>query len=300
MLSIIICSRKPSLDQRLLKNIRETAGVDYEIIAIDNSKNEYSIFSAYKTSILKSKYPCLCFVHEDVLFRSENWGKMVYRHLDDENTGVIGIAGGDLVTKVPAPWSMSGVAKNFIQSGKSKKRKLIYENARVNKGSMKHEVILLDGVFLCMRRNIFGKIMFDDKTFNGFHGYDYDICIQSKLAGYKNYVVYDIVIEHFSHGTRNREWVINMLQVFRKWQSFLPITLNNYSEEEIQNLEKKNLYLFIKRMIHTSFTRTEILDSTSELWEQVFPEKAMRELESQLRIMKILKFIKLLGLKTHF
>jgi hypothetical protein len=300
MLSIIICSKNPSVSQELEKNIRETTGIDYEIITIDNSRNEYSIFLAYNTGILKSKYPYLCFVHEDVLFRSENWGKMVCRHLSDENTGVIGIAGGDLMTKVPAPWSMAGVARNFIQSGKSKKRKMISEFAHAFKGSEKQEVVLLDGVFLCMRRNIFVKIMFDDKTFNGFHAYDCDICIQSKLAGYKNYVVNNIVLEHFSHGTRNREWVINMLQVFKKWQSFLPVTLNNYSGEEIQKLEKKNLYLFIKRMIHTGFTQNEILVSTTEFWKEVFPERPVSDLECHLRIMRILKFFKILGLKTHF
>ncbi|MCX6235106.1 MAG: glycosyltransferase [Bacteroidetes bacterium] len=300
MLSIIICSKNPTISPELEKNILETTGVDYELIIIDNSRNEYSIFASYNEGIHKSKFPYLCFVHDDVLFKTENWGKLVCRHLSDETVGVIGIAGGDIATRIPGPWSISGQAKSFIQSDKSKKRKTVFDLAQKSQRSLKQEVVLLDGVWLCMRHNIFEKIMFDDKTFDGFHAYDYDICIQAKLKGYKNFVVYDIIIEHFSWGIRNKDWVINLLKVFTKWQPFLPVTLNNYSKEEIQKLETKNFYLFVKRMVHVRFTRDEILESVSELWKQVFPEKPVNDLRRQLIVMKILKFFKILGLKTHF
>ena len=46
MLSLIICSQKPVLSTELSRNIKETVGVDYEIIHIDNSQHQYSIFQA--------------------------------------------------------------------------------------------------------------------------------------------------------------------------------------------------------------------------------------------------------------
>jgi hypothetical protein len=300
MLSIIICSKNPYVNPELEKNILETIGVDYELITIDNSRNKFSIFSAYNSGIRKSIYPNICFVHDDVLFKTKNWGTLVCQHLNDSNVGIIGIAGGDLVTKVPAPWSVSGIAKNFIQSDNSQKRRSDIHFDQKNYGSINQEVVLLDGVWLCMRRKILEKIRFDDMTFDGFHVYDIDICLQAKMAGYKNFVVYDIVIEHFSHGFRNKEWVLNMLKVFKKWQPFLPVSSVHYSKEEIEKIEKKNLYVFVKRMVHLHFTDNEIIDAVFEFWERLFPERSLNALNRQVKIMKILRILNILGLKTHF
>lgn len=300
MLSIIICSKTPFINPKLEKNIQETAGVVYELIITDNSKNEFSIFSAYNSGITKSIYPNICFVHDDVLFKTKNWGTLVCRHLDEKKVGIIGIAGGDLVTKVPAPWSVSGIAKNFIQSDSSPKRRSDIHFDQKSYGSINQEVVLLDGVWLCMRRQILEKIWFDDITFDGFHVYDIDICLQVKMAGYKNFVVYDIVIEHFSHGFRNKEWVLNMLKVFKKWKSILPLSSACYSKEEIEKIEKKSLYVFVKRMIHLHFTDIEIIDAVSEFWVQLFPERPLNVLSRQINIMKILRALNILGLKTHF
>jgi hypothetical protein len=128
MLSIIACSRNKTLSNEFTLNIRSTFGVDYEIISIDNSENRYSIFSAYNIGISKSQYPYLCFVHEDVLFHSNNWGVNIISHLQDSNTGIIGVAGSDLVTRVPASWAtLISPSKNLILSdptGKTKTRHL--------------------------------------------------------------------------------------------------------------------------------------------------------------------------------
>ena len=213
---------------------------------------------------------------------------------------IIGIAGGDLVTRVPATWSVSGIAKNFIQSDNSPQKRSDIHFDQKNNGSINQEVVLLDGVWLCMRRQILEKIWFDDITFDGFHVYDIDICLQVKMAGYKNFVVYDIVIEHFSHGFRNKEWVLNMLKVFKKWESILPLSSACYSKEEIEKIEKKSLYVFVKRMVHLHFTDIEIIDAVSEFWMQLFPERPLNVLSRQINIMKILRAVNILGLKTHF
>ena len=47
MISIIVCSKFPTLSKELLDNISQTVGTDYEIVSIDNSQAKYSIFEAY-------------------------------------------------------------------------------------------------------------------------------------------------------------------------------------------------------------------------------------------------------------
>ena len=46
MISCIICSRKSDISAELKQNIQDTIGTDYELVIIDNSHSQYSIFSA--------------------------------------------------------------------------------------------------------------------------------------------------------------------------------------------------------------------------------------------------------------
>lgn len=74
MLSIIICSRTKDLSHELRDNINQTIGVDYELIVIDNSLCNKSIFQAYNEGIEKSQGEILVFMHDDVKLCSSNWG----------------------------------------------------------------------------------------------------------------------------------------------------------------------------------------------------------------------------------
>ena len=79
MLSLIICSRTPRISEELEKNIAETIGCEYELVVIDNSKNKYSIFSAYNEGVRRSKGDVLCFMHDDILYKTNGWGTKVDR-----------------------------------------------------------------------------------------------------------------------------------------------------------------------------------------------------------------------------
>ena len=75
LISIIVCARDKKIAPSLSKNINSTIGdVDYEIVWIDNSSKQYSIFEAYNLGEQRSSGEYLCFMHEDILFHSNNWG----------------------------------------------------------------------------------------------------------------------------------------------------------------------------------------------------------------------------------
>lgn len=88
MISIIICSRKNYISSKLLQNINDTIGTLYELITIDNSSNKYSIFSAYNLGVKQAKYPFLCFMHDDILFNTESWGRKVINHFNNSKIGI--------------------------------------------------------------------------------------------------------------------------------------------------------------------------------------------------------------------
>ncbi len=259
MLSIIICSKYKQLSSALIANINETVGVIHEIIAIDNSNADYSIFSAYNKGYSLSQYPYLCFVHEDVMFKTFDWGNKLISHLKEENVGIIGVAGGCLASRIPSSWSSYQVKMNLIQAGNEPVEHISKPN---NYQFNRAEVVLLDGVFLATQRALFQLIKFDE-NFKGFHGYDYDICLQAKSHNLSNYVIYDLLIEHYSHGYHNTDYYKNLIKVFKKWQGILPCTSANIDIKKIQEIEKKQVSKLIRKLGIRNFSNFEVKEIVS-------------------------------------
>jgi len=244
MISIIICSRTKHLAEPLLSNIQETIGVPYELVIIDNTQNKLTIFQAYNIGVSKSNFPFLCFMHDDILFHTQDWGKAVVRHFEDKLIGAIGIAGGKYLSYMPGTWSSSGFwEQNIIHTDKAE-NKVALEAVIKTEGN-KTEVTAVDGVWFCIPKRLFGEIKFDEKTFKGFHYYDLDICMQIVNKGYKIYAVFDVLIEHFSKGSLNRSWMENALIFQHKWWFKLPVSLLNLSTKEQYDLEIKILNQFL-------------------------------------------------------
>lgn len=261
MLSIIVCSRHKTLSKEFVDNIDNTVGVPYEIVSIDNSENQYTIFSAYNLGISRSNYPYLCFAHEDILFHTSSWGERIIAHLQEPKTGIIGVAGCDIVPRVPSSWAtLDSVGHNIIQTHLKKNKSTEIILKPKNYTLSKRSTIVLDGVFMCMRRELMQEIHFDENL-QGFHGYDYDITLKAIMAGYLNYVIYDIKLEHFSGGKTNKLYFRNLIHIFKKWEAHLPIIAENVTEKErkkIHFIEKRKLYQLTKKMVRKGFEIEEI------------------------------------------
>ena len=129
MISIIICSKEQNLNEILSKNIELTINVPYEIILIDNSRNKHSIFSAYNEGISRAKYPYLCFIHEDVIFRNNNWGKLLCNAFEsDSKIGMIGVIGSAVLFDIIYGWwDTNAHVGSIIQSQKGDKMSVNYQ-----------------------------------------------------------------------------------------------------------------------------------------------------------------------------
>jgi GT2 family glycosyltransferase len=200
----------------LYENIVYTIGVPFELVVIDNSENKYSIFEAYNEGIKKASYNFLCFMHEDVWYHSQDWGKSIIKHLSISNIGLIGLAGAYYLLSIPSTWfKAKPYVKNLIQ--KDFKHYSIKEDK---------EVICVDGFWFCSRKDIFQQVAFDEKIFSGFHFYDLDISMQIHEKGYSIQVISDVTIEHFSGGSLDRQWLDSAYIFYNKWKKQLPASLN--------------------------------------------------------------------------
>jgi len=290
MLSIIICSRNKVLSKEFTENIKVTVSVDYEIVYIDNSENKYSIFAAYNLGITQSKYPYLCFVHEDVFFHTSDWGEKVISHLQDTKTGIIGVAGSDLVTRIPASWAnMISQGHNIILTDNAREKPTEIILLPKNYNLSKRSSIILDGLFMCMRKDLTNKIHFDENL-KGFHGYDYDISLQSIMAGYTNYVIYDIKLEHFSGGKTSILYFRNLISIFKKWENNLPIIGDNVTLEErleIPEIERKKLYQLTKKMVRKGFGIEEIKTEVSYYANMISFKRARQFLSIRIFLIRL-------------
>lgn len=93
MISIVICGRDNEIDTRLYNNIKDTIGVPFEIHYIKNSNNEYDLFSAYNKGVIASNYEFICFMHDDITYKTVNWGSLAVDKFSSAEVGAIGVAG---------------------------------------------------------------------------------------------------------------------------------------------------------------------------------------------------------------
>ena len=257
MLSLIICSTHREPDAGLLCNIKDTIGKEYEVVHIDNSENKYSIFQAYNVGAHKAKGDILCFMHEDIVFHTKEWGvKTEEIFTNNPNLGLLGVAGGKFIPS-KGDWRMLGeyVSLHYIQGYQSieTNSKYITLNSFCNDKPTQNgivEVAALDGMWLCMPRKLYTKVSFDDKTFNGFHLYDTDISIQTIQSGYTVGITSELLIEHRSIGNFNESFLTATKKLQTKWGDTLPIKVNSVSlspkeQEELSELSEQRLIEYI-------------------------------------------------------
>lgn len=250
MISIIICSRTASISPELKQNIENTIGVVFEIIIVDNSNNNHSIFTAYNEGVHKSNFETLCFMHDDILFNTNNWGQSVCKRFKSNNVGAIGVAGSPYFSILPGAWWSGGYICQHLFGHQDLSYKTLENNAL--------PVVVLDGLWFCIRKSLFESIRFDDITFSGFHYYDIDICLQVHQQGYDLLSVYDVSIKH-SSGKLDTTWLKNGLLLQEKWKNTLPLSIEKLSYFKEVTIEYAVLDEYIKSMKNNGYNFFNIL-----------------------------------------
>ena len=242
MISIIVCSKNARPAEDFAENIRQTVGTDFELVHVDDSRRQHSIFEAYNSGVERAQGDILCFVHEDVVFHSRDWGRTVAAALADDRVGAIGVAGGYFIPR-HADWRFyaDGYA-HLIQGAftvEEQPRYYVCHYPDREDGSGLTEVAVIDGVWMCMRRELFATIRFDDRRFGGFHLYDTDISMQIVQTGRRLFVTADVLLEHRSEGNFSAAYADSVETFMQKWAHLLPCRRGGDSHE--QETEEKDL-----------------------------------------------------------
>src|SRR5262245_22626833 len=190
MISVIVCSISDPRFAAVASNYGTVLrDVEHEIIRIADAK---SLAEGYNRGIRQSRGDVLIFSHDDIRILTPI-GKLLLSRLRDFD--ILGIAG---TTRLAAArWDYSGpphvygqVAHVLPSAPPGTYDIIIWSAPAPMVGGMQ----AMDGVFLCTTRAAVEQIGFDERTFDGFHGYDIDFTYSAYLRGLRLAVCCDIPI----------------------------------------------------------------------------------------------------------
>lgn len=228
MISIIVSTYKPESFKQLKSCVQKTIGVPYEIIPVQNP-GLYSICEAYNMGVAKAQYPYFCFVHDDVIIHTKDWGQLLINRMDaDRKIGLIGIAGSKFKSTYPTTgWGTGPFVKNLWR-GHYKTTDAMQQTIEVDLDKRltkpeTEEVVVVDGLFLFTKSEVLTKCRFDAAMLTHFHGYDTDFSLQVIQNGYKVIVDRSLDVFHHSKGVQGAEFAKANRAIYRKWSSKLPV-----------------------------------------------------------------------------
>ncbi len=224
MISVVVCSNTDPSNTIHSKHIAASIGCRHEYLRIDNTKSSFGICAAYNLGVKKATGDIIVFVHEDVFFITQNWGIKLLQKFDaDSSLGCIGVAGTQYLFRDNPFWVAAG--RPFI------KGKVVHEIPEENRciltvfseEEVDSEVVAVDGLFFAVKKELFDTIQFDEKTFDKFHFYDLDICMQIRKT-HTIIVTTDILVKHFSGGAFKESWKAYGDAFVKKYQEQLPVS----------------------------------------------------------------------------
>ena len=164
----------------------------------------------------------IVFVHEDVFFMEQGWGTILKKKFGEmKNLGLIGVAGTQYLFADKMSWTAAG--RPFLRG------RVVHELDSGNEFFMTafsldktdSEVVAVDGLFFSVRRELFNRIRFDETTFERFHFYDLDICMQIRMT-HRIIVTWDILVKHLSGGKPDQTWKDAGKKFLLKYHDQLP------------------------------------------------------------------------------
>ena len=225
-----------------LKNTSNLKGVQI-IQKINNG--EKSLSQVYNEILKESEYNYVVLLHDDVLMDTKNWGQKLIKHFKKNHEfGVLGVAGTTEIPESGRWWDdnrkMLGIV-NHQKDGKKWESK--YSK---NWGDDITQSCFVDGLFIALDKT---KIKNDfDESFEGFHFYDVNFCVNNFLNGVKIGVIYNIRLTHMSIGETNEKWEENRILFTEKFNKELPINSEiniTYKNKTFNYIKKYNIKIII-------------------------------------------------------
>lgn len=214
MISVIVSSYREDQFQTFNASLEQHIGVPFELIRMHNP-GTMGIAQAYNKAAERAKFPLLCFVHEDVLFRTPNWGQLLLDIFSKQTVDVLGIAGSQIKLSLPTGWTSGIATKDFVHiemPGEGRSTLIRNWNSKERLVPVK----VLDGVFIVTKATVWSRLRFDEDN-TGFHFYDIDFSLRAS-ENHSVVVTDQILLYHASTGNFGDQWVEKSIEFHRKFK----------------------------------------------------------------------------------
>lgn len=284
------------------KHLIDTIGVkDVEIIEIINHGDK-SLSECYEILINNAKYDKIVICHDDIsLSKSPKWGRKLIKNFNDNpEFNILGVAGTTRFNDSAIWWENTKHLVGQVDHTDGKKTWTSFFSSNLDDNIA--EVVVLDGVFICVDRL---KLKYSpDKNIDGFHFYDIDFTFGNHINGGKNGVMTNIKILHKSIGQTSDQWEVNRLKFINKWGDkikkeikpsiFIGPRINNIKNQPklgIVILNKSNNYLLfdcLKSILNSDYNNYKIY-----IGDTGSSEREIDEIKSFISQYKNIKLIKI-------
>ncbi len=170
----------------------------------------------------------IVFIHDDIEFLKEGWGKEIIRLFkENKDYGIIGVAGSAQFDSNAAWWNYDKKYGQVLhrQDGKSW---LSTFSPLLDKDL--EEVAVIDGLFMAVNRSRISKNF--SRELEGFDMYDIDFCLANFVdKKCKIGVTTNIRIAHNSIGRLKDTWYKNRDIINKKYERYYPIDIKKKEEK---------------------------------------------------------------------
>jgi hypothetical protein len=179
MLSLIVCSVNPNYLSQLKASVAATIGVEHEWLVWDNRQENQGLCYVYNQLAEQVRFPLMVFLHEDLIFQTGDWGKiLIDRFGNNASVGLIGVAGGRYKSALYSGWYTGLPASDYYHiMHRNGKEEFMLSYPAVWEKTFE-EVVNIDGVFMACRREAWQCHRFDEDLLKGFHFYDIDFSLR--------------------------------------------------------------------------------------------------------------------------
>lgn len=243
------------------EHLKQTCGIqEVEILQFINL-GHYDLSQIYNHALNTANHDFIVFIHDDIEFKTLNWGRCIINNFNQSDFAILGVAG---TTDLPITGIWWQDASKMIGRLKHRQGEKIWSSHYSSHFEDKIlPVVCVDGVLIAVNRKKLQAIF--NESLKGFHFYDIDFCLSNYMVGAKIGVIFDIKIIHHSIGITNEQWENNRLQFISshayhlpcrlKGQMFIdytPVILPNYPELSIIILHKSHNYLLFNCLLSIS------------------------------------------------
>jgi len=200
-------------------HVNKTIGCTHETYGFANF-NEKPLHQIYNDAIKEYSAPNTVFVfcHNDILFKTINWGKILLKKFNSTNYGILGVAGTSYVPESGRWWDDRSKMYGTVEHTNGVSNWISEYSSKI-KGVQ--DVVHVDGLFMAVDQDMIHSGF--NENYGKFHFYDITFCLDNYFEGVDIGVITDISILHKSVGMTNQEWEDNRIKFVEEYGDSLPI-----------------------------------------------------------------------------